>query len=367
MTEAILLVGGQGTRLRPVTVNTPKPMVPAAGVPFLAHQIARLAAAGVDHVVLATCYLADVFEPYFGDGSAFGLHLEYAVENEPLGTGGAIRNAARHLLAAPGDPVLVCNGDILTGLDIRGLVMRHVEQDADVTLHLARVEDPRAFGLVPTDVEGRVLAFTEKPQTPEEIVTDQINAGSYVFRRSVIDTIPAGRSVSVERETFPGLLAAGAHLHGKVEESYWLDLGRPEAFVQASADLVRGIIDSPAVPGTRGEALVLPGAKVAADAWLADGTVVGAGARVGPGAVVHGSVLHDGAVVGAGAYIRKSLVGVGARIGRRSVLHGSVIGDGAQVGAHNELRNGTRVWCEAVLPDRAVRFSSLAGEGLSEQ
>ncbi|MFF2508476.1 sugar phosphate nucleotidyltransferase [Streptomyces sp. NPDC058067] len=366
MTEAILLVGGQGTRLRPVTVNTPKPMVPAAGVPFLAHQIARLAAAGVDHIVLATCYLADVFEPYFGDGSAFGVHLEYAVEDEPLGTGGAIRNAARHLLAGPDDPVLVCNGDILTGLGIRGLVDRHTERDADVTLHLTRVEDPRAFGLVPTDADGCVLAFTEKPQTPEEIITDQINAGSYVFRRSVIDGIPAGRPVSVERETFPGLLSAGAYLHGKVEAAYWLDLGKPEAFVQASADLVRGIIDSPAVPGTRGEALVLPGAKVAADAWLADGTVVGAGARVGPGAVVHGSVLHDGAVVGAGAYIRKSLVGAGARIGRRSVLHGSVIGDGARVGAHNELRNGTRVWCEAVLPDRAVRFSSLAGEGLTE-
>ncbi|MFC9612137.1 MULTISPECIES: sugar phosphate nucleotidyltransferase [unclassified Streptomyces] len=367
MTEAILLVGGLGTRLRPLTVNTPKPIVPAAGVPFLAHQIARLAAAGVDHVVLATCYLAEVFEPYFGDGSAHGVHLEYAAEYEPLGTGGAIRHAARRLISAPEDPVLVCNGDILTGLDTRALIDRHREREADVTLHLSRVDDPSAFGLVPTDADGCVLAFTEKPQTPEEIVTDQINAGSYVFRRSVIDSIPAGRPVSVERETFPGLLAAGAYLHGMVEDSYWLDLGRPEAFVQASADLVRGVVHSPAVPGVRGESLVLPGAKVAADAWLADGTVVGAGARVGSGAVVHGSVLHDGATVGAGTYVRNSLIGAGARIGRRSVLHGSVIGDGARVGAHNDLRNGTRVWCEAVLPDRAVRFSSLAGEGLTEQ
>ncbi|MFC7310497.1 sugar phosphate nucleotidyltransferase [Streptomyces monticola] len=358
MTEAILLVGGQGTRLRPVTVNTPKPMVPAAGVPFLAHQIARAAAAGVDHIVMATCYLAEVFEPYFGDGSAYGITLEYVVEDEPLGTGGAIRNAAERLRCGPDEPVLVFNGDILTGLDISGLVDTHRQMDADVTLHLAKADDPRAFGLVPTDVDGRVTAFTEKPQTPEEIVTDQINAGCYVFRRSVIDTIPSGRPVSVERETFPSLLAGGAHLHGKVENTYWLDLGKPEAFVQASADLVRGVIDSPAVPGRRGEALVLPGAQVAEDARLADGTVIGAGARIGAGAVVQGSVVLDGAVVASGAHVDESLVGAGASIGLRTRLQGAVIGDGARVGADNELRAGARVWCEAVLPDAALRFSS---------
>ncbi|MDG4861612.1 NDP-sugar synthase, partial [Streptomyces sp. T-3] len=273
MTEAILLVGGQGTRLRPVTVHTPKPMVPVAGVPFLAHQIARAVAAGVDHIVLATCYLAEVFEPYFGDGSAFGVRLEYVVEDAPLGTGGAIRHAAERLTCGDDDPVLVFNGDILTGLDIAGLVGSHRTAGADVTLHLARVDDPRAFGLVPTDAAGRVTAFTEKPTSPEEIVTDQINAGCYVFRRSVIDSIPADRPVSVERETFPELLARGAHLHGKVEDGYWLDLGRPEALVQASADLVRGVLASPALPGRVGEALVLAGAEVAEGAKLAGGTV----------------------------------------------------------------------------------------------
>ncbi|NBE51014.1 sugar phosphate nucleotidyltransferase [Streptomyces boluensis] len=358
MTEAILLVGGQGTRLRPVTVNTPKPMVPAAGVPFLAHQIARAVAAGVDRVVLATCYLAEVFEPYFGDGSAYGITLEYVVEDEPLGTGGAIRNAAGRLSCGPDEPVLVFNGDILTGLDIRGLVATHRRADADVTLHLAQVDDPRAFGLVPTDADGRVTAFTEKPQAPEEIVTDQINAGAYVFRRSVIDMIPAGRAVSVERETFPGLLAEGARLHGKVENTYWLDLGRPEAFVRASADLVRGVVHSPAVPGRRGEVLVLPGAQVAEGAKLADGTVVGAGARIGAGAVVQGSVVLDGAVVGADAYVHDSLIGAGASVGSRARVCDAVIGDGARVGADNELRAGVRVWCGAELPDAALRFSS---------
>ncbi|WP_411573940.1 sugar phosphate nucleotidyltransferase [Streptomyces fradiae] len=358
MTEAILLVGGKGTRLRPMTVHTPKPMVPAAGVPFLTHQLARARAAGVEHIVLATSYLAEVFEPYFGDGSSLGLHLEYVTEVEPLGTGGAIRNVASRLTSGPDEPVLIFNGDILTGLDIRALVDTHETSGADVSLHLTRVEDPRAFGLVPTDPTGRVTAFLEKPQTPEEIVTDQINAGAYVFRRSVIDTIPAGRPVSVERETFPGLLADGAHLQGMVDSTYWLDLGTPQAFVRGSADLVLGRAPSPAVPGRCGDRLVVAGASVAPDAKLTGGTVVGAGATVGAGARIDGSAVMAGAVVEPGAVVTDSLVGEGARIGARTVLHGAVIGDGAHVGADNELRGGVRVWCGARLPDASVRFSS---------
>ncbi|MFI6413845.1 sugar phosphate nucleotidyltransferase [Streptomyces sp. NPDC050585] len=358
MTEAILLVGGKGTRLRPMTVNTPKPMVPAAGVPFLTHQLARARAAGVEHIVLATSYLAEVFEPYFGDGSSLGLHLEYVTEVEPLGTGGAIRNVASRLTSGPDDPVLIFNGDILTGLDIRALVDTHETSGADVSLHLTRVEDPRAFGLVPTDPTGRVTAFLEKPQTPEEIVTDQINAGAYVFRRSVIDTIPAGRPVSVERETFPDLLADGAHLQGMVDSTYWLDLGTPQAFVRGSADLVLGRAPSPAVPGRCGDRLVVDGASVAPDAKLSGGTVIGAGATVGEGARIDGSAVMAGAIVEPGAVVTDSLVGEGARIGARTVLHGAVIGDGAHVGADNELRDGVRVWCGAHLPDASVRFSS---------
>ncbi|MFG2291050.1 sugar phosphate nucleotidyltransferase [Streptomyces sp. NPDC048595] len=358
MTEAILLVGGKGTRLRPLTVHTPKPMVPAAGVPFLTHQLARARAAGVEHIVLATSYLAEVFEPYFGDGSSLGLHLEYVTEQEPLGTGGAIRNVAERLHSAPGDPVLIFNGDILTGLDIAALVDTHRTCGADVSLHLTRVEDPRAFGLVPTDDTGRVTAFLEKPQTPEEIVTDQINAGAYVFNRSVIDTIPAGRPVSVERETFPGLLADGAHLQGMVDSTYWLDLGTPQAFVRGSADLVLGRAPSPAVPGRRGEALAMETAEVAADAKLSGGTVVGPRTVVGAGARIHGSAVLEGAVVEEGAQIHDSLIGAGARIGARTVLDGAVIGDGATIGADNELRDGIRIWCDADIPAGSVRFSS---------
>ncbi|MFJ4873519.1 sugar phosphate nucleotidyltransferase [Streptomyces sp. NPDC088757] len=358
MTEAILLVGGKGTRLRPLTVNTPKPMVPAAGVPFLTHQLARARAAGVEHIVLATSYLAEVFEPHFGDGSDLGLSLEYVTEEEPLGTGGAIRNVASRLHSGPDEPVLIFNGDILTGLDIGALVDTHSSSGADVSLHLTRVDDPRAFGLVPTDPTGRVTAFLEKPQTPEEIVTDQINAGAYVFRRSVIDTIPTGRPVSVERETFPELLASGAHLQGMVDSTYWLDLGTPQAFVRGSADLVLGRAPSPAVPGRCGDRLVLPSARVAPDAKLTGGTVVGADAVIGEGARVTGSTLLAGAIVEPGAVITDSLVGAGARIGARTVLSGAVIGDGAQVGADNELCDGIRIWCDATLPAGTVRFSS---------
>ncbi|TLS45838.1 NDP-sugar synthase [Streptomyces montanus] len=358
MTEAILLVGGKGTRLRPLTVHTPKPMVPAAGVPFLTHQLARARAAGVEHIVLATSYLAEVFEPYFGDGSSLGLHIEYVTEVEPLGTGGAIRNVASRLHSAPDDPVLIFNGDILTGLDIEALVATHQSSGADVSLHLTCVEDPRAYGLVPTDASGRVQAFLEKPQTPEEIVTDQINAGAYVFRRSIIDTIPAGRPVSVERETFPELLAAGAHLQGMVDSTYWLDLGTPQAFVRGSADLVLGRAPSPAVPGRRGDRLVLPSASVAPDAKLTGGTVVGEDAVIGAGARLSGSTVLAGAVVEPGAVVTDSLIGARAQVGARSVLTGVVVGDGASVGPDNELREGVRVWCDARIPAGAVRFSS---------
>ena len=199
--EAILLVGGQGTRLRPLTLSAPKPLLPTAGVPFLAHLLARSAACGVTHVVLATCYKAEMFAAAFGDGSGFGLSIDYVEEDVPLDTGGGIRNAAASLRGGPGDAVVVLNSDILSGHDLSAQVDLHHKTDAAVTLHLVEVPDPSRFGVVPTDASGRVTAFLEKTPDP---VTNRVNAGCYVFRREVIDQIPAGRRVSVERETFPG-------------------------------------------------------------------------------------------------------------------------------------------------------------------
>lgn len=358
MSEAILLVGGRGTRLRPLTVNTPKPMLPVAGVPFTAHQIARARAAGVTRIVLSTSYRAEVFSEYFGDGSKFGVELVYMVEDSPLGTGGAIRHAAGQLRSGPNDPVLVFNGDVLSGFDIAGLVSAWREADADVALYLTRVSDPRAFGLVPTDATGRVTEFREKPTTQEEIVTDQINAGCYVFRRSVIDEIPAGRVVSVERETFPQLLAAGRSLLGVVDPAYWRDLGTPEAFVEGSRDIVSGRIPSPALPGSPGKCLLLPGASVSRDAVVAGGSAIGAGATIQAYATIDGSVVLDGAEVGVGAKIVDSVIGAGAVIGAGTSLTGVVVGDGAMIGAENELRAGARIWPGINIGDCAIRYTS---------
>jgi mannose-1-phosphate guanylyltransferase len=352
--EAVVLVGGKGTRLRPLTLSAPKPMLPTAGVPFLTHLLSRIKAVGITHVVLGTSYRAEVFEEHFGDGAALGLELEYVVEAQPLDTAGGIRNVASRLREPD---VFVFNGDVLSGLDLRAQLATHRAADADVTLHLVKVADPRAFGCVPTDADGRVTAFLEKTENPP---TDQINAGCYLFRRSVIEAIPAGRPVSVERETFPGLLGSGARVQGYVDNSYWLDLGTPAAFVQGSADVVRGIAPSCALPGEPGQALVLAGARVAQDAVITGGATVGAGAVVEAGAQIDGAVLFDGAVVGAGALVQRSVLGIGARIGAGAVVRDAVIGDDAVIGAHCELLHGARVWPGVELPEAGVRFSTDA-------
>jgi mannose-1-phosphate guanylyltransferase len=349
--EAVVLVGGKGTRLRPLTLSAPKPMLPTAGVPFLAHLLSRIRAAGVRRVVLGTSYLAETFSEHFGDGAKLGLEIEYVVEDHPLGTGGGIRNVAKHLTT---DDVLVFNGDVLCGTDLNAVVDTHRKTEADVTLHLVRVQDPRAYGCVPTDASGQVLEFLEKTEDPP---TDQINAGCYVFRRSVIDSIPEGRPVSVERETFPGLLAAGSRVSGHVDNAYWRDMGTPLDLVHGSADLVRGVAPSDALPGATGEALVLGDAFVHPEAFVFGGTTVGRGVRIGAGARVEGAMLFDGAVVGDGAVVEHSVVGAGAVVEEGALVNDTVVGDRAVVGAHCELRMGARVWPDVVLPPHGVRFS----------
>jgi mannose-1-phosphate guanylyltransferase len=249
-----MLVGGKGTRLRPLTLSAPKPLLPTAGVPFLAHQLARAAECGISHVVLATSYQAEMFTEAFGDGAQFGLSVEYVHEPVALGTGGGIRNAASRLHGGPGDPIVVLNGDILSAHDVQAQVAMHTEQNAAATLHLVKVDDPSRYGCVETDVSGRVLNFLEKTPNPP---TNLINAGCYVFRREVIDQIPGGRVVSVEKETFPELISSGQPVLGYPEFAYWLDVGTPQAFVQGSCDVVLGKMPSPAVAQDRcGESML---------------------------------------------------------------------------------------------------------------
>lgn len=353
-TDAVILVGGKGTRLRPLTVNTPKPMLPTAGVPFLKHLLARIKAAGIEHVVLGTSFKAEVFEEYFGNGEDMGLDIEYVVEEQPLGTGGGIRNVASKLRA---DTVMVFNGDVLGGAELGPILDAHHEKDADVTLHLVRVPDPRAFGCVPTDADDRVLAFLEKTEDPP---TDQINAGCYVFKRSVIEEIPEHRVVSVERDTFPKLLEEGRRVFGHVDNAYWRDMGTPDDFVRGSSDLVRGIAPSPLLAGKTGEALVDESAGVRDGVLLLGGTVIGRGTEVGAGCRLDDVVVFDGVTIEPGAVIEDSIIAAGARIGANARIRGAVIGEGAVIGARCELLDGVRVWPGVEIPDSGLRFSSDA-------
>jgi mannose-1-phosphate guanylyltransferase len=313
MAVAILLVGGFGTRLMPLTKNTPKPMLTVAGIPVTEHQIAMAKAAGITEIVLATSYLSEVFIPYFGDGSKWGIKIKYAVEKEPLGTGGAIRNAAQLLDSE--ESVVVLNGDVLSSHNLAEQIRQHEAHDADVTLHLTQVQDARAFGCVPTDSQGRVTAFLEKMENP---VTNQINAGCYVFNPRVISTIPLNTVVSVERETFPQLVANGAKVFGFVEAAYWLDIGTPRALLKASIDIVK----------RNGEFLAMPGATIDPTAVITGGSCIGTNSSVGAGAVIDGSIIEAGTLIGSNTEIIDSFVAAGAQVDNGAKIASSFVTNG---------------------------------------
>ena len=310
MAVAILLVGGFGTRLMPLTKNTPKPMLTVAGVPVTEHQLAMAKAAGITEIVLATSYLSEVFTPYFGDGSKWGMRIKYAVEKEPLGTGGAIRNAAK--LLGTNESVVILNGDVLSSHNLSEQIRQHEAHDADVTLHLTEVKDARAFGCVPTDGDGRVTAFLEKMENP---LTNQINAGCYVFNPRVISTIPLDTVVSVERETFPQLVDSGAKVFGYLENAYWLDIGTPRALLKASIDIV-----------TRsGQFLAMAGSTIDPTAVITGGSCIGPNSSVGAGAVIDGSIIEAGCVVGLNARITDSFVATGAKVDNGAKITSSCV------------------------------------------
>ena len=264
---------------------------------------------------MATAYRAEMFAEVFGDGSQFGLEVEYVHETTPLGTGGGIRNAAASLRSGPEDPIVVLNGDILSGHDLGAQLDLHRKADAAVTLHLVEVPDPSRFGCVPTDFDGRVTAFLEKTPNP---VTSQINAGCYIFTRRFIDAMPAGQVLSVERDTFPDLIKADETVMGYLESAYWLDVGTPEAYVRGSADLVLGELASPAVPGDcrPGAAAARRARRIRRPSCAAARSPEQAPSS-GQSATVDGSVLFDGVTIGAGAKVTASVVGSGATDRRR--------------------------------------------------
>lgn len=329
--RAVVLVGGFGTRLRPLTNTRPKQMLPIVNRPMIEHVVGHLADHGIDDVVLSMGYRPDAFAEAYPAGRCAGATLHYAVEPEPLDTAGAIRFAARD--AGIDGRFLVVNGDILTDVDLTAFVAFHEARGAEGTIHLFPVDDPSRFGVVPTDDEGRVLAFVEKPPR-DEAPTNLINAGTYVLEPSVLDRIPGGRKVSVERETFPAMAAAGT-LYAWPGASYWLDTGTPEQYLQAQVDLLAGVRGG----GVDG---VDPSAKVSPEATV-ERSVLGAGSVVEAGATVLRSVLLPGAMVRSGCEVVDSVLGEGAEVlpGAR-VVGGTVVGDGEVIESGTSL-DGARV------------------------
>lgn len=319
--SAILLVGGKGTRLMPLTQHTPKPMLEVAGVPFTEHQIRKAAKAGISEIVLATSYKAELFEPYFGDGEKFGIKIKYAVETTALGTGGGIKNAAELIEAC--DQVVVFNGDVLSGHDLSSQIKLHQRNNADVTLYLTEVLDARAYGCVEIENNNRVKSFLEKMDNP---VSNLINAGCYIFNPAIINTIPKGQVISVERETFPNLIASNAKIFGFIDNSYWLDIGTPAALVKASADLVIGKIESAATPEHKGEVLISNTAQISLTALIKNGSVIGSEVEVGSRSEVSGSIIGKGAKIGDDCKIIDSIIAPNTQISAGMLIFSNYLG-----------------------------------------
>ena len=320
-TSAILLVGGMGTRLMPLTSKTPKPMLQVAGVPFTEHQIRKAAQAGISEIVLATSYKAELFEPYFGDGAKFGIKIKYAVEESALGTGGGIRNAAA--LLDDCDQVVIFNGDVLSGHDLAAQIQSHINNKADVTLYLTKVEDARAYGCVELLADNQVKSFLEKMENP---VSNMINAGCYIFNRKVIDQIPANQVVSVERDTFPSFLSSGVKVYGYLDNSYWLDIGNPQALVKASADLITGVITSVATPKHSGDHLIAAGAQVSSSSIVNLGTVIESEVVVEGNCQISGSIIGKGAKIGANCKVINSIIAPDTQIESGMIVISNYLG-----------------------------------------
>ena len=366
--QALILAGGEGTRLRPLTSTVPKPVVPLANRPFISFMIEWLRRHGVEDVILSCGFMAKEVRAVLGEGDALGIRLRYVEEPQPLGTGGALRYAGELLE----ERFLMLNGDVLADFDLDAQIRQHERTGARATIALVAVEDPSAYGLVKRNPDQSVSEFLEKP-SPDEIDTDLINAGAYVLERSVLDEMaPAGSNISIERDVFPTLVDRG--LYGFEASGYWLDIGTPYGYLQGTFDILEGNVQTELgaqledarrvlANGSRidgrlvAPALVADGSKIDAGAIVGGRVVLGAGVEVGEGSHVESSVLLDGARIGAHTTVRSSIVGAGVRIGAHCHLDaGVVLGEGAELGDGNVLTAGARLSPGVMLPDGAIRF-----------
>ena len=341
--KAILLAGGKGTRLRPLTIHTPKPIVPIFNRPFLHYQIDLLKQVPeIDEVILSLNYQPRRIEEIFGDGSDVGIKIRYVVEPAPLGTAGAVKYAGDNLT----ESVVVFNGDVLTQIDLAAVIRLHRERQARATIVLTPVENPSAYGLVETDADGNIRRFLEKPK-PEEITTNKINAGIYVLEPDTFDRIPKDVSWSIERSYFPSLIDRGETFVAYTYDGYWIDIGTPEKYTQVHRDIMDGRYQAAPFKDLRApriavspEARVEDGATLEGPCFIDEGVLVKAGARIGPysvigrqtqveeGAVVDGGIVWPNCRISSDAVVRDAIVGRNCHLGRNtSVNHGAVLGD----------------------------------------
>ena len=333
--QALVLAGGEGTRLRPLTLSTPKPVMPLAGRPFLTFMLDWLARHGVEEAILSCGFMSQRVQEVLGDIYA-GMRLRYVFETEPLGTAGPVRLAADEGVLE--ERLLVLNGDVLTDMDLTAEIAFHEERGALATLALIAVDDVSSYGVVPTDEEGRVEAFLEKSEGPAP--TNRINAGAYVLEREVVERIEPGRAVSFEREVFPALVGGG--LYGWHAEGYWIDIGTPERYLEATWDLLAGRVES-TLPGRDETGSLVYEPAVTSGARVGPQAVLGRHCSVGADAQVDRSVLFDNVRVGEDAAIRESIVAEGARIGSGARLERVVVGRGARIPEGEQLEPGTKV------------------------
>lgn len=365
--QAVILVGGEGTRLRPLTSTVPKPVVPLVDRPFIAYMLQWLAQHGVDDVIMSCGFLATSVRNVLGDGSAYGLRLRFIEEPDPRGTAGALKFAEPMLQ----ERFLMLNGDVLTDIDLSAQVAQHERSGAKATLALVPVEDPRAYGLVHLDDRNAVLDFVEKP-SPDQIDTNLISAGAYVLDREVLEMIPPDRKVSIEREVWPRLVGKG--LYGYASDSYWLDIGTPDRYLKATFDIIEGnvstavrerlgadylaVADGAEVNGRAvPPAVIERGASVAKGAHAGSLVVLGQGVSIAAGASVERCVVLDGTEIGEGCVLRDCIVAAGCRIGAGTqVIDGAVLGEGVTIGAENVIAGGARIFPGVSIPDAAIKF-----------
>ncbi|ADJ26304.1 Nucleotidyl transferase [Dehalogenimonas lykanthroporepellens BL-DC-9] len=353
--KALVLVGGLGTRLRPLSVNMPKAMMPVVNRPFMARVVERLARHGVNEVIFTRGHLAGRMESYFGDGSAFGVKVMFVDEEQPLGTAGGVRNC-QGLLG--NGTFLVLNGDIYADIDYTALLEYHRRRGATATIALTPVANPAAFGLVETGADGRIARFIEKP-SPDEITTDMINAGCYALEPAVLEYIPAGRPVSIERETFQQLLAERRPFYGyDISGSYWIDMGNSERYYRLNMDLLAGAgggrnnwgrnVVMDATAEITGPVIIGNDCRLGAGAVVRGPAALGDGTRLGRGARVEGSIVWDGVFIGDRAAVTGSVVAAGCHLGSEAVVADSVLADGVWVDEGRTL-NEAEVWPGTIL------------------